>query len=138
MDYINKISLFARELINKQSVAEKIALSKWYYSVKMKVCGLSSANLKKIISVIKKEIKTAHPELLSSIAGPAWRLGMLKDRDIIKWAKSGKHWWRRNALVATVGLNLKSQGGTGATERTLAICKKLESGKKNQFGNKAI
>lgn len=59
------------------------------------------------------------------VAGPAWRLGVLSDSDIDRWASSADRWWRRNALVATVGLNLRSQGGLGDTERTLAICSKL-------------
>lgn len=63
----------------------------------------------------------------TQIAGPAWRLGVLEDDDIIKWARSNDRWWRRNALVATVGLNLKSQGGSGDPVRTLKICNILVS-----------
>jgi hypothetical protein len=34
-------------------------------------------------------------------------------------------WWRRAALVSTVALNLRSQGGRGDVHRTLAICRLL-------------
>ena len=61
----------------------------------------------------------------TQVAGPAWRLGVLKDHHIVEWAGSEDYWWRRNALVATVGLNLKSQGGSGDAARTLMICELL-------------
>src|SRR5262245_35020961 len=34
-------------------------------------------------------------------------------------------WWRRAALVATVPLNNKTQGGSGDASRTLAVCRLL-------------
>ena len=61
----------------------------------------------------------------TQIAGPAWRLGPLGDEIIKEWACSKDRWWRRNALVATVGLNLRSQGGTGDADRTMIICEML-------------
>jgi 3-methyladenine DNA glycosylase AlkD len=59
------------------------------------------------------------------ISGPAWRLGILKDEQVCEWAMSPDRWWRRIALASTVGLNLKSQGGSGDTQRTIMICKML-------------
>ena len=59
------------------------------------------------------------------LAGPAWLRGQLKDDVIIRWACSEDLWWRRAALVCTVALNLRSQGGCGDAERTLAICRIL-------------
>jgi len=56
------------------------------------------------------------------IAGPAWREGRISDRVIRLWAKSKDWCWRRAALVATVPLNSRAQGGTGDAKRTLAIC----------------
>ena len=59
------------------------------------------------------------------IAGPAWRVGRLKDSQIHRWAKSRDRWWRRTALVSTVALNRKSCGGTGDVRRTLEVCQIL-------------
>lgn len=60
-----------------------------------------------------------------TLSGPAWLKGYISDEVIHKWAKSEDMWWRRAALVSTVALNLRSQGGYGDTERTLAVCRKL-------------
>ena len=59
------------------------------------------------------------------VAGQAWRRGDIDDKQIRKWAASSDRWWRRSALVATVPLNNKTQGGEGDPERTLMICKLL-------------
>jgi len=61
------------------------------------------------------------------IAGPAWRRGRIADRLIRTWARSDDWCWRRAALVATVPLNSRAQGGSGDTRRTLAICRLLIS-----------
>ena len=60
-----------------------------------------------------------------TLSGPAWRDGMVGDAVYHRWADSRDRWWRRAALVSTVALNVRSQGGNGDTERTLAICQKL-------------
>jgi 3-methyladenine DNA glycosylase AlkD len=59
------------------------------------------------------------------VAGPAWRIGRLKDDHIHRWAGSKDRWWRRTALVSTVALNRKSFGGTGDVSRTLEVCRRL-------------
>jgi DNA alkylation repair enzyme len=59
------------------------------------------------------------------VAGPAWRAGSIGDGVIRSWASSSDRWWRRAALVSTVPLNVRSQGGSGDTRRTLAICRLL-------------
>lgn len=59
------------------------------------------------------------------LAGHAWREGLVSDRVIHRWARSKDKWWRRAALVATVPLNVKAQGGRGDVPRTLAVCKLL-------------
>jgi 3-methyladenine DNA glycosylase AlkD len=59
------------------------------------------------------------------LSGRAWRLGQVRDETIAAWTQSPDRWWRRAALVSTVALNLKAQGGTGDAERTLAICQLL-------------
>ena len=60
-----------------------------------------------------------------TLSGPAWLHGMASDGMIRRWAKSDDLWWRRAALVSTVGLNMRSYGGTGDTPRTLEICEML-------------
>jgi 3-methyladenine DNA glycosylase AlkD len=59
------------------------------------------------------------------IAGPAWRLGIVSDADVCRWAASRDPWWRRTALVATVPLNVRSRGGRGDARRTLLICRRF-------------
>jgi 3-methyladenine DNA glycosylase AlkD len=59
------------------------------------------------------------------VAGRAWRDGKIKDATIKRWAHSPERWWRRAALVATVPLNVRAQGGSGDGPRTLAVCKLL-------------
>ena len=54
-----------------------------------------------------------------TLSGPAWLKGQVSDELIHKWAKSEDLWWRRAALVSTVALNMRSQGGMGDTTRTL-------------------
>ena len=60
-----------------------------------------------------------------TLAGPAWLAGQLPDAVIHRWARSKDRWWRRGALVSTVALNVRSQGGLGDAERTLAVCRML-------------
>ena len=60
-----------------------------------------------------------------TLSGPAWLHGLASDGLIRDWAMSDDLWWRRAALVSTVGLNMRSYGGTGDTPRTLAICEML-------------
>ena len=56
------------------------------------------------------------------ISGPAWRAGRIQDSVVRAWARSNDWCWRRTALVSTVPLNSRAQGGSGVTKRTLAIC----------------
>lgn len=59
------------------------------------------------------------------LSGPAWLKGLIGDEVILKWAHSTDRWWRRAALVSTVALNVRSQGGRGDVPRTLEICNLL-------------
>jgi 3-methyladenine DNA glycosylase AlkD len=61
------------------------------------------------------------------LTGPAWLKGQVSDSLIHKWANSDNFWWRRAALVSTVALNMRSQGGQGDVARTLAVCRLLVS-----------
>ncbi len=60
-----------------------------------------------------------------TLSGPAWLNGQLSDALITRWARSGDPWRRRAALVSTVALNVRSQGGPGDVPRTLAVCRLL-------------
>ncbi|MGD8279007.1 MAG: DNA alkylation repair protein [Gemmatimonadota bacterium] len=61
-------------------------------------------------------------DLFALVAGRAWRNGQITDRTVAGWAGSANRWWRRAALVSTVPLNVRAQGGTGDAERTLGVC----------------
>jgi 3-methyladenine DNA glycosylase AlkD len=60
-----------------------------------------------------------------TLTGPAWLNGQVPDALIHTWAASGDRWWRRVALVSTVALNMRSDGGTGDVPRTLDVCRLL-------------
>lgn len=60
-----------------------------------------------------------------TLSGPAWLRGQVSDRLMLKWAHSPDPWWRRAALVSTVALNVRSQGGKGDVPRTLRVCRTL-------------
>lgn len=60
-----------------------------------------------------------------TLSGPAWLQGQVPDALIARWARSEDRWWRRAALVSTVALNVRSHGGMGDVERTLAVCRML-------------
>ena len=57
-----------------------------------------------------------------TLSGPVWLNGQVPDGLIHNWARSKDLWWRRAALVSTVALNMRSQGGMGDVPRTLDIC----------------
>jgi len=59
------------------------------------------------------------------LAGPAWLKGQVSDELICDWTNSKDRWWRRAALVSTVALNVRSQGGRGDVARTLVVCRLL-------------
>jgi len=61
------------------------------------------------------------------LSGPAWREHQISDKVVHRWARSKDRWWRRVALVSTVPLNSKAQGGRGDTERTIEVCGMLVS-----------
>jgi 3-methyladenine DNA glycosylase AlkD/uncharacterized protein (DUF952 family) len=59
------------------------------------------------------------------ISGQAFRAGRISDVEIQRWTRSRNRWWRRAALVSTVPLNVKAQGGRGDARRTLRVCRAL-------------
>jgi len=59
------------------------------------------------------------------VSGLAWREGSVSDVVLVRWAKLPDRWWRRAALVSTVPLNSRAQGGRGDTYKTLKICSML-------------
>ncbi len=60
-----------------------------------------------------------------SLSGAAWLKGYVGGDVIHRWARSEDLWWRRAALVSTVALNTKTDGGAGDAPRTLAVCDML-------------
>jgi 3-methyladenine DNA glycosylase AlkD len=72
-----------------------------------------------------------------TLSGPAWLHRQVSDTLILKWARSSDRWWRRAALVSTVALNTRSQGGLGDVRRTLAICRLL-AGDRDDMVAKAL
>jgi hypothetical protein len=64
-------------------------------------------------------------DTFAGIAGRAWRNGQISDKTVAGWTRSSNRWWRRAALVSTVPLNVKAQGGHGDPDRTLAVCSAL-------------
>ena len=56
------------------------------------------------------------------VSGQAYREGRIGDAELARWARSPDRWWRRAALVSTVPLNVRAQGGEGDARRTLPIC----------------
>jgi 3-methyladenine DNA glycosylase AlkD len=58
------------------------------------------------------------------VYGLLWRLGTVRDDDVLYLLQNGDVWHRRLALVATVALNLKSRGGSGDALRTIMICER--------------
>jgi 3-methyladenine DNA glycosylase AlkD len=59
------------------------------------------------------------------LSGPAWARGYVSDALIEKWSRSRDRWLRRAAVVSTVALNMRGDGGQGDSRRTLAICRSL-------------
>jgi len=59
------------------------------------------------------------------IYGVLWGKGVVEDHHIHALLDSDNFWDRRVAVVSTVALNLKSRGGMGDTQRTLAVCERV-------------
>ena len=74
---------------------------------------------------------------IAGLAGRMWQNGQISDATIHRWARSDDRWWRRAALVSTIALNVKSQGGRGDVKRTLDVCCRLR-GDRDDMVVKAI
>jgi 3-methyladenine DNA glycosylase AlkD len=73
----------------------------------------------------------------AGIYGVLWGRGVVTDEEIWRLLDSEDHWQRRVAVVSTVGLNLRSRGGTGDTPRTLLVCKAV-AGDHHEMIQKAL
>lgn len=61
------------------------------------------------------------------VFGKAWRMGKVSDDKLMQLVHHKNFWQRRVAVVSTVPLNQKANGGTGDPKRTLMICKEVLS-----------
>jgi 3-methyladenine DNA glycosylase AlkD len=68
-----------------------------------------------------------------NLSGWAWRNNQISDVDILNWLNSENLWWRRTAIVSTVGMNLKSRGGPGETAKTIMICEKIVASREDMI-----
>jgi hypothetical protein len=87
--------------------------------------ALSALRLSDLERIGRNMIGWGEVDCFSGLAGVAWRNGQITDADVREWSHSESRWWRRAALVSTVPLNMKSQGGAGDADRTLAVCQLL-------------
>jgi 3-methyladenine DNA glycosylase AlkD len=71
------------------------------------------------------------------LSGPAWVSGRASDGLIDAWAGASDRWLRRTALVSTVALNSRGDGGRGDAARTLSICARL-AGDRDDMVEKAL
>jgi len=69
------------------------------------------------------------------LSGPLWAKRRIADALIDDWSRQGAMWYRRSALVATVGLNANVVGGDAG--RTLPICLRL-AGDREDMVEKAV
>ncbi|MEA3016446.1 MAG: hypothetical protein QOI38_1168 [Sphingomonadales bacterium] len=72
-----------------------------------------------------------------TLSGPAWAQGLVSDALIEAWSRSPDRWLRRSALVSTVALNRRADGGRVEAPRTLAICRRL-AGDRDDMVEKAL
>lgn len=61
------------------------------------------------------------------IHGKAWRMGIINDDDLLDLVHHVDVWQRRLAVVSTIPLNQKSNGGKGDPSRTFMICNEVVS-----------
>jgi 3-methyladenine DNA glycosylase AlkD len=89
--------------------------------------AISAASRTDIESFGEGMAEWAHVDCFASFAGGvAWRLGVIADGVVHRWARSRDRWWRRAALVSTVPLNCRARGAADPQpERTLAVCELL-------------
>jgi 3-methyladenine DNA glycosylase AlkD len=89
--------------------------------------AVAAANRAEIESFGDGMADWAHVDCFASFAGGvAWRLGVVGDGVVSRWARSKDRFWRRAALVSTVPLNCRARGAEDPQpKRTLAICELL-------------
>lgn len=125
-----------KQLIKAFSVEEKIKLAIGLVETNIHECqslayGLFGEDTNLLQSLTERDIDTLGRNLDNwgsvdsfgvLLVGKAWREGIINTSKIKRYLRSEDFWRRRIAIVATVSLNKKSQGGTGDVKRTLEIC----------------
>lgn len=82
MKSVNAISEKTISLLTDYSNPERKKLSDWYFPTSMKVYGLSSADLKPVVSEIKKEIQKPGSESLSKVATDLAENGIFECKEV--------------------------------------------------------
>jgi 3-methyladenine DNA glycosylase AlkD len=67
------------------------------------------------------------------LSGPLWARGRISDGLIEGWSHHPEMWFRRSALVATVGLNASLPAKRGDAARTLPICLRLAADREDMI-----
>src|SRR4030042_2200627 len=109
------VLIFARQLLfthgHRWQANEVLAAHKGAF------CSLGENELEEVGEGINSWWTT--DSFARTLSGPAWRDGLVPDELIAKWATSPDLWWRRAALVSTVAVNVRSQGGKGGVARAV-------------------
>jgi 3-methyladenine DNA glycosylase AlkD len=113
----------AGQLVERQQIACRFVA---YELICHHPAALKSLNSRQLISLGRGLDSWGSVDCFACyLAGRAWHNRQVPDALIHRWAASADRWWRRAALVSTVPLNSRAQGGTGDSARTLTVCRLL-------------
>jgi 3-methyladenine DNA glycosylase AlkD len=118
-----KLIVFAKELVNTRNFECNQVAFELLWKNKT---ALNLLTLKDLEELGKNMDNWGTTDTFSVlISGWAWRNNQMDDEDIVRWLESGNRWWRRAAVVSTVGMNARSRGGAGDTKRTIMVSEKV-------------